>query len=48
MTILETEPSYGVHYYRVLDRKRTPCWLGISGRGIHHYDVSDKETPVEV
>lgn len=32
MTIVESMPTYGVHYFEVYDKRSTPWWLGLSCR----------------
>ena len=34
MTIVESMPTYGVHYFEVYDKRQAPWWLGLSCRGI--------------
>ncbi|XP_029658567.1 uncharacterized protein LOC115232686 isoform X2 [Octopus sinensis] len=48
MTICESLPTYGIHYYEVKDKKDIPWWLGISHRGISVYDKTDKQTPRKI
>lgn len=48
MTIVESMPTYGVHYFEVLDKRQTPWWLGLSCKGIAQYDHSDRKVPVRV
>ena len=33
MTIVESMPTYGVHYFEVLDKRGSLWWLGLSCRG---------------
>ena len=33
MTIVESMPTYGVHYFKVLDKRGSLWWLGLSCRG---------------
>uniref|UniRef100_UPI00358E8D1F FERM domain-containing protein 4A-like isoform X2 n=1 Tax=Myxine glutinosa TaxID=7769 RepID=UPI00358E8D1F len=48
MSVVETLPSYGVHYYPVKDKKGLPWWLGLSSKGILQYDFQDKLKPRQV
>uniref|UniRef100_A0A3P8TNF9 FERM domain containing 4B n=1 Tax=Amphiprion percula TaxID=161767 RepID=A0A3P8TNF9_AMPPE len=43
LTLVETLPTYGVHYYE--DKQGIPWWLGISYKGIGQYDLQDKLKP---
>ncbi|XP_067316285.1 FERM domain-containing protein 4B isoform X3 [Pseudorasbora parva] len=45
MTLVESLPAYGVHYYKVKDKQGIPWWLGISYKGIGQYDLQDKLKP---
>ncbi|XP_076875018.1 FERM domain-containing protein 4B isoform X2 [Brachyhypopomus gauderio] len=45
LTIVESLPTYGVHYYEVKDKQGIPWWLGISYKGIGQYDKQDKVKP---
>ncbi|XP_052279634.1 FERM domain-containing protein 4A-like isoform X3 [Dreissena polymorpha] len=45
MTIVESLPTYGIHYFEVKDKKDIPWWLGISNKGIGVYDKQDKNVP---
>ncbi|KAI5611204.1 FERM domain-containing protein 4B isoform X3, partial [Silurus asotus] len=45
LTLVESLPTYGVHYYKVKDKQGMPWWLGISYRGIGQYDIQDKVKP---
>uniref|UniRef100_A0A3Q3IU00 FERM domain-containing protein n=1 Tax=Monopterus albus TaxID=43700 RepID=A0A3Q3IU00_MONAL len=36
MSIVESLPTYGVHYYAVKDKQGIPWWLGLSYKGIFH------------
>uniref|UniRef100_A0A3P8TPR1 FERM domain containing 4B n=1 Tax=Amphiprion percula TaxID=161767 RepID=A0A3P8TPR1_AMPPE len=45
LTLVETLPTYGVHYYEVKDKQGIPWWLGISYKGIGQYDLQDKLKP---
>lgn len=48
MTIVESMPTYGVHYFEVLDKRGSLWWLGLSCRGIAQYEANDRKTPVRV
>ena len=48
MTIVESMPTYGVHYFEVYDKRQMPWWLGLSCRGIAQYSYSDRKVPVRV
>ncbi|XP_051947779.1 FERM domain-containing protein 4B-like isoform X1 [Xyrauchen texanus] len=45
LTVVESLPTYGVHYYEVKDKQGIPWWLGISYKGIGQYDHQDKVKP---
>ncbi|XP_048035498.1 FERM domain-containing protein 4B isoform X2 [Megalobrama amblycephala] len=45
LTLVESLPTYGVHYYEVKDKQGIPWWLGISYKGIGQYDHQDKVKP---
>uniref|UniRef100_A0A671MD45 FERM domain-containing protein 4B-like n=1 Tax=Sinocyclocheilus anshuiensis TaxID=1608454 RepID=A0A671MD45_9TELE len=45
LTLVESLPTYGVHYYEVKDKQGLPWWLGISYKGIGQYDHQDKVKP---
>uniref|UniRef100_A0AAR2J4U8 FERM domain-containing protein n=1 Tax=Pygocentrus nattereri TaxID=42514 RepID=A0AAR2J4U8_PYGNA len=45
LTLVESLPTYGVHYYEVKDKQGLPWWLGISYKGIGQYDIQDKVKP---
>ncbi|XP_068997440.1 FERM domain-containing protein 4B isoform X3 [Embiotoca jacksoni] len=45
LTLVESLPTYGVHYYEVKDKQGIPWWLGISYKGIGQYDLQDKLKP---
>nr|XP_055045365.1 LOW QUALITY PROTEIN: FERM domain-containing protein 4B [Misgurnus anguillicaudatus] len=45
LTLVESLPTYGVHYYEVKDKQGIPWWLGISYKGIGQYDQQDKVKP---
>ena len=42
MAIVESLPTYGVHYYEVRDKHGTTWWLGLSPQGIAVYPQHDK------
>ncbi|XP_077984095.1 uncharacterized protein LOC144438775 isoform X4 [Glandiceps talaboti] len=48
MSIAESLPTYGVHYYEVKDKSGLPWWLGLSFVGIGQYDITDKITPRKI
>ncbi|ELT98509.1 hypothetical protein CAPTEDRAFT_178663 [Capitella teleta] len=48
MTIIESVPTYGIHFYEVKDKSGLPWWLGLSHKGISVYDHNDKRTPRRV
>ena len=48
MTIVESLPTYGIHYYEVKDKAGIPWWLGLSYKGISQYDYNDKKVPRRV
>ena len=48
MTIVESMPTYGVHYFEVYDKRSSPWWLGLSCKGIAQYKHSDRKIPVRV
>ncbi|CAF96928.1 unnamed protein product [Tetraodon nigroviridis] len=45
LTLVESLPTYGVHYYPVKDKQEIPWWLGVSHKGIGQYDLQDKLNP---
>ncbi|KAI1890962.1 hypothetical protein AGOR_G00158980 [Albula goreensis] len=45
LALVESLPTYGVHYYGVKDKQGIPWWLGISYKGIGQYDLQDKLKP---
>uniref|UniRef100_A0A3P8WQI4 FERM domain containing 4B n=1 Tax=Cynoglossus semilaevis TaxID=244447 RepID=A0A3P8WQI4_CYNSE len=45
LTLVESLPTYGVHYYEVKDKQGIPWWLGISYKGIGQFDLQDKFKP---
>ena len=48
MTIVESMPTYGVHYFEVYDKRSSPWWLGLSCKGIAQYKHDDRKLPVRV
>ncbi|XP_054710286.1 uncharacterized protein LOC129219988 [Uloborus diversus] len=48
LSILESLPTYGQHYYELKDKSGNPCWLGLSYRGISQYDKNDRRNPKRV
>ncbi|XP_048409933.1 FERM domain-containing protein 4A isoform X6 [Stegostoma tigrinum] len=48
MSIAESLPTYGVHYYAVKDKQGIPWWLGLSYKGIFQYDYHDKVKPRKI
>lgn len=45
LALVESLPTYGVHYYAVKDKQGIPWWLGVSYKGIGQYDQQDKLKP---
>ncbi|XP_033481349.2 FERM domain-containing protein 4B isoform X3 [Epinephelus lanceolatus] len=45
LALVESLPTYGVHYYQVKDKQGIPWWLGVSYKGIGQYDLQDKLKP---
>ncbi|KAJ4926703.1 hypothetical protein JOQ06_014451 [Pogonophryne albipinna] len=45
LALVESLPTYGVHYYQVKDKQGLPWWLGVSYKGIGQYDLQDKLKP---
>ncbi|XP_056129236.1 FERM domain-containing protein 4B [Lampris incognitus] len=45
LALVESLPTYGVHYYPVKDKQGIPWWLGVSYKGIGQYDLQDKLKP---
>ncbi|KAM9410759.1 FERM domain-containing protein 4B isoform 1-T1 [Pholidichthys leucotaenia] len=45
LALVESLPTYGVHYYPVKDKQGIPWWLGVSYKGIGQYDWQDKLKP---
>ncbi|XP_026162674.1 FERM domain-containing protein 4B isoform X2 [Mastacembelus armatus] len=43
--LVESQSTYGVHYYPVKDKQGIPWWLGVSYKGIGQYDLQDKLKP---
>ncbi|XP_071961549.1 uncharacterized protein [Antedon mediterranea] len=48
MQLVESLPTYGIHYYEVKDKAGIPWLLGLSYKGIGQYDRLDKVTPRKV
>ena len=48
MQLVESLPTYGIHYYEVKDKSGIPWWLGLSYKGISLYDFADKRVPRRV
>ncbi|XP_042901575.1 uncharacterized protein [Parasteatoda tepidariorum] len=48
LSIVESLPTYGQHYYEIKDKQGNGCWLGLSYRGISQYDKNDRKTPRRV
>ena len=48
MTIVESMPTYGVHYFEVYDKRSSPWWIGLSCRGIAQYNHNDRKVPIRV
>ncbi|XP_078530331.1 FERM domain-containing protein 4A isoform X1 [Lissotriton helveticus] len=48
MSVVESLPTYGVHYYAVKDKQGIPWWLGLSYKGIFQYDYHDKVKPRKI
>ncbi|XP_064473958.1 FERM domain-containing protein 4B-like isoform X2 [Ornithodoros turicata] len=45
MNIVETLPTYGIHFYEVKDKGGIPWWIGLSYKGISQYDYNDRKVP---
>ncbi|KAF3855822.1 hypothetical protein F7725_016545 [Dissostichus mawsoni] len=45
LALVESLPTYGVHYYQVKDKQGLPWWLGVGYKGIGQYDLQDKLKP---
>ncbi|XP_068598397.1 FERM domain-containing protein 4B [Brachionichthys hirsutus] len=45
LALVESLPTYGVHYYPVKDKQEIPWWLGVSYKGIGQFDLQDKLKP---
>ncbi|XP_062319404.1 FERM domain-containing protein 4B isoform X3 [Osmerus eperlanus] len=45
LALVQSLPTYGVHYYSVKDKTGIPWWLGVSYKGIGQYDLQDKLKP---
>ena len=48
LSLAESLPNYGVHYYQVKDKRNIRWWLGISYQGIAQYDYTDRTQPRRV
>ncbi|XP_022098106.1 FERM domain-containing protein 4A-like isoform X4 [Acanthaster planci] len=48
MQLVESLPTYGVHFYELKDKTGIPWWLGLSYKGIGQYDIKDRLTPRKV
>ena len=48
MQLVESLPTYGVHYYELKDKTGIPWWLGLSYKGIGQYDITDRLIPRKV
>ncbi|XP_030072002.1 FERM domain-containing protein 4A isoform X2 [Microcaecilia unicolor] len=48
ISVVESLPTYGVHYYAVKDKQGIPWWLGLSYKGIFQYDYHDKVKPRKI
>ncbi|KAI2800741.1 FERM domain-containing protein 4A [Blomia tropicalis] len=46
MSLIEKQPTYGVHFYEVKDKSGTPFWLGLSVKGISQFDYNDRRLPL--
>uniref|UniRef100_A0A8D3AXX3 FERM domain containing 4B n=1 Tax=Scophthalmus maximus TaxID=52904 RepID=A0A8D3AXX3_SCOMX len=45
LALVESLPTYGVHYYPVKDKQGIPWWLGVGYKGIGQFDLQDKLKP---
>ncbi|XP_034023348.1 FERM domain-containing protein 4B [Thalassophryne amazonica] len=45
LSLVESLPTYGVHYYPVKDKQGIPWWLGLSYKGIGQFDLQDRLKP---
>jgi hypothetical protein len=45
MSIIEKQPTYGVHFYEIKDKTGIPYWLGLSYKGINQFDYNDRRVP---
>ncbi|XP_054158811.1 probable serine/threonine-protein kinase DDB_G0282963 [Oppia nitens] len=45
MSLIEKQPTYGVHFYEVRDKSGIPYWLGLSYKGIDQFDYADRRIP---
>ncbi|XP_022242994.1 FERM domain-containing protein 4A-like isoform X2 [Limulus polyphemus] len=48
MSIVESLPTYGIHYYEVKDKAGIPWWLGLNYKGISQYDFIDRKNPRKI
>lgn len=48
MSIVESLPTYGIHYYKVKDKAGIPWWLGLNYKGISQYDFIDRRNPRKI
>lgn len=48
MTIAQTLPQYGMHFFQVKDKSGVPWLLGVSPRGIGQFYFSNPNTPRQV
>ncbi|CAG2101826.1 unnamed protein product [Medioppia subpectinata] len=45
MSVIEKQPTYGVHFYEIKDKTGIPYWLGLSYKGINQFDHNDRRIP---
>ena len=45
MSLVEKQPTYGVHFYEIKDKTGIPYWLGLSYKGINQFDYNDRRIP---
>ncbi|CAB1427142.1 unnamed protein product [Pleuronectes platessa] len=45
LALVESLPTYGVHYYPVKDKQGLPWWLGVSYKGIGHSKSAARRQP---
>ncbi|XP_076330825.1 uncharacterized protein LOC143236454 isoform X3 [Tachypleus tridentatus] len=48
MSIVESLPTYGIHFYKVKDKGGIPWWLGLNYKGISQYDFVDRKNPRKI